>query len=241
VWPGEAALADEALIPHVPTVANGEGRKVLYGRTPVAAHYELGSDNLMDLTHVEFLHGAAFGKTTQRDAIKTVTEEGDHVIMDWWMPNGVPAPGLDVYFEAGDKPVDIWLNVRWQPPAILTLTIGFTAAGAPRSEGRVMLLHNFLTPESDEKYNYFWAVSRNEKLDDPKVDEVLLAANKHAFDLDDGPMIAACHERMKGEEFWSLGPVLLENDGGAVRVRRKLAALVEAEQARMKSPDAAPA
>ena len=42
-------------------------------------------------------------------------------------------------------------------------------------------------------------------------------------------MLEAQQQRMGAAEFWSVKPVLLPSDAGAVQVRRKLKALVEAE------------
>ena len=44
-------------------------------------------------------------------------------------------------------------------------------------------------------------------------------------------MIQAVQERMAGRDLWSLKPVLLSTDAGAIRVRRLLAQLTEAESA----------
>jgi len=43
-------------------------------------------------------------------------------------------------------------------------------------------------------------------------------------------MLEAQQRRIGTAEFWSLKPVLLAGDAGAVRVRRKLQALVAKEQ-----------
>ena len=42
-------------------------------------------------------------------------------------------------------------------------------------------------------------------------------------------MLKAQQQRMGAAEFWPVKPVLLPSDAGAVQVRRKLKALVEAE------------
>jgi len=226
VWGGDAADADDTLLPSLPHLHTKTGSRTVRGLTPVAGHYELGNDNLMDLSHVEFLHGQAFGTTSQADAIKTVKQEGDHVIMDWWMPNTIAAPGFDPIFETGDALADVWLTIRWQPAASLVLEVGTSLAGVGRENGRRFLLTNLLTPESETSYRYLWAASRTDKIDSDIVDQVLLGVLKHAFDIDDAPMIAACTARMKGRSLWDMKPLLLETDAGAVRVRRVLADLI---------------
>lgn len=226
VWGGDTAHADDTKLPSLPHLQTKTGSRTVRGLTLVDGNYELGNDNLMDLSHVEFLHGQAFGKTKQSDAIKTVKQQGDHVIMDWWMPNTIAAPGFDPLFETGDALADVWLTIRWQPAAILVLEVGTSFAGVGRENGRRFLLTNLLTPESENSYRYMWAASRTDKVDSEIVDQVMLGVLKHAFDMDDGPMIAACFERMKGRSLWDMKPLLLETDAGAVRVRRVLADLI---------------
>jgi vanillate O-demethylase monooxygenase subunit len=47
---------------------------------------------------------------------------------------------------------------------------------------------------------------------------------------EDKPMFEACERMMDGAEFWSLQPVLLPSDAGAVRMRRMLQRLIAEEQ-----------
>jgi vanillate O-demethylase monooxygenase subunit len=53
---------------------------------------------------------------------------------------------------------------------------------------------------------------------------------------EDKPMFEACERMMGGAEFWSLKPILLPSDAGAVRMRRVLQRLLAEEQ-----PQAQPA
>ena len=57
-WPGESEKADPALIPDFAFVDRPGMRR---SRLHIRCHYELLTDNLMDLTHVEFLHVESFG------------------------------------------------------------------------------------------------------------------------------------------------------------------------------------
>jgi hypothetical protein len=47
---------------------------------------------------------------------------------------------------------------------------------------------------------------------------------------EDKPMLEAQARRIGEREFWSMKPMLPPGDAGAVRARRKLAALIEAER-----------
>jgi len=53
----------------------------------------------------------------------------------------------------------------------------------------------------------------------------------NAFNNEDKPMLEKQQARMVAAELRALGPILLPFDAAAVRVRRKLAALISAEGA----------
>jgi vanillate O-demethylase monooxygenase subunit len=56
VWMGTADTADAALIPDLSEIGKREGWNVIHGTLKVPAHYELLTDNLLDLSHVAYLH-----------------------------------------------------------------------------------------------------------------------------------------------------------------------------------------
>ena len=55
IWMGEADAADEALLPDFGCYS-APGFTTIRGMMDVAANYELITDNLLDLTHADFLH-----------------------------------------------------------------------------------------------------------------------------------------------------------------------------------------
>ena len=52
-----------------------------------------------------------------------------------------------------------------------------------------------------------------------------------AFEQEDKPMLEKQQHRMGTDDLWSLKPVMLPIDAAAVRVRRKLDAMIAAETA----------
>ncbi len=94
LWGGDAASADETLIPDFAMVEDNADRPAsLRGYTLLEAPYEFGTDNLMDLSHIEFVHEGSFaGEWRDLCAVKhEVIEQGDTIRSNWWMP-GVKAP-----------------------------------------------------------------------------------------------------------------------------------------------------
>jgi vanillate O-demethylase monooxygenase subunit len=56
IWMGEAAKADPALIPPTPYETENSFHHVYYYPLPFAGNFQLAQDNLLDSTHVSYLH-----------------------------------------------------------------------------------------------------------------------------------------------------------------------------------------
>ena len=65
LWFGAADKADPALVPHLPWTEDPAFRTV-YFRFDVDANFQLMADNLMDVSHTEFLHRTSIGSQTGR-------------------------------------------------------------------------------------------------------------------------------------------------------------------------------
>ena len=87
-----------------------------------------------------------------------------------------------------------------------------------------------MTPETETTTHYFFSHTRNFQLDDPKVDERIRWWQKAGLTDQDGTMIEAAQRTMGTADIDSLKPVLLSIDVAAVRVRRVLGQLIDAEK-----------
>ena len=219
IWPGDPAKADPASIPDFSFV---ESDATPIGHLSMQAQYELLTDNLMDLSHIEFVHTGTFGGGGVIFQGKhSVVEENGAVHSDWWMPDIAPPPWSRHQF-AEDARVDHWLDMRWNAPASMRLVVGVAPAGTPRSRAPVLLAAHIVTPETERSTHYFFS-----DLPGPTPDE----SARHAFELEDRPLLEAVQQNMGDAEFWSLQPAMLTVDSGAVRVRRVLAELIRRERA----------
>lgn len=228
IWLGDKDLARDDQIPDFSFLTANEFR-TLRGVIGVESNYELIVDNLMDLSHVEYLHAGGLGSEAIKRGMIEVTQERNTVHSNRWCPDGVAPPVWDALFDDYGKPVDHWLNMRWDAPALLCLDVGVTPVGASRNEGVWGYFSHFLTPETDTTTHYFWTASRPFKIDDTELDEALSNAIHHAFVEEDVPMIEGVQRMMGGLRFDELEPVLLQPDVGALRVRRVLKQLIDAE------------
>jgi len=228
LWPGDPAQADPAAIPELAFHADPAFQNVK-GYTLVDANYELLTDNLMDLGHIEFLHAGLLGSEAVRRARAEVTQDGTTVVSSRTTSHEILPPMLQQWYEAGSRPVTRWFHTRWQPASAMKLTIGVQVDGEPRASAHESQGAHVLTPASDTQTHYFWSQGRNWGGHDAAKDALRLASLRQAFDTQDKPMIEAVQRNMGTTDLDALGPVLLGVDGGAVRARRVLAGLIAAE------------
>lgn len=229
IWLGEAAQADPAEIPDF-AFMNDPQMRTQAGLIPVKAHYELIADNLLDLSHVEYLHAGGLGSEAIKRGVQEVRQEGNMVHSNRWCPDGLAPPVWDALFDHYGKPVDHWLNMRWNPPGVMRLDVGVCPVGEARDTGVWAYFNHFLTPATETTTHYFWSVSRPFKLDDPAIDQAIDDSVKVAFVQEDVPIIERVHLMMGGQDFEAMRPVLLSVDTGALRARRVLKQLIEQEQ-----------
>jgi len=223
-WPGDPAEADESRIVALPFL-NPQTGTILRGYTLMRANYEYGTDNLMDLSHIEFVHKGSFaGAGVIFAGRHEVRQEGDTLHSNWWMPN-VPAPSHTAGIYPPDLITDHWLDMRWNAPATMYLHIGATPAGQSREGGVLVDQAHILTPESETTTHYFWATTSPFPLDDPNAMAEIQTLFQQAFDVEDKPMIEAAFDNIEGGDFWEQKPVFLGVDAGGTRARRLLEAM----------------
>lgn len=231
LWGGAASEADAALIPDFGVVEDNAFTRAVHGYTLLEAPYEFGTDNLMDLSHIEFVHKGSFaGNGVIFAGQHEVKDEGTALRSNWWMP-GVAAPPHTVGVYPPDMITDHWLDMRWNAPASMQLEIGACPAGGDRASGVIAQQAHILTPASATTTHYFWASTRYHDLESTQTDDFLRALFAQAFDEEDKPIIKAAYENLEGEDFWAAKPLSLGIDGGGTRARRKIEAILAAEAA----------
>ena len=233
IWMGDPQAADRGLLQDLsfldatPDTAFSKG--YLHGQ----ANYQLYVDNILDLTHADFLHATTLGGGAWTRARAKVTETDHSVSVNRECPNEVPSPLQRSFrgLKEGDR-IDSWNNVDWYAPAVMVLNGGNVPVGAPRdgSVNRMTTLNtHIMTPETGRTTHYFFATTRDFMVDDAEFNADFAETRNRIFSTEDEPMIQAQQERMGDKDLWDLDPLLLRIDGGAVRVRRKLQRLIEAE------------
>ncbi|MCW6536755.1 aromatic ring-hydroxylating dioxygenase subunit alpha [Sphingomonas lycopersici] len=226
IWFGDPDKAEVELIPDFSCLVDPDLRTVS-GVFMVGAHYELVTDNLMDLSHVAFLHKNGIGSDAIATGKHRVQQHGTTIFSDRWCADAPAPPVWDALFGDYGRNVDHWLDMRWDPPANMLLDVGVTPTGQPRDEGISTLGLDILTPETATTTHYFWAMTRDFGQQDAQLDEMIAGATEQAFQQEDLPMLEAVQKQMGSRAFDAMKPLLLPFDEGAVRARRVVAAVVE--------------
>ena len=222
IWMGDPALADPATIPDFSCHTNPDYPSV-QGMIEMHGNYELITDNLMDLSHVEFLHKGILGSDAIKRGEHELLQDGTSVWSNRWCPDGLAPPAWDHMFKDYGKPVDHWLYMRWDAPAHMLLDVGITPTGRPRDEGIWMYGTDILTPKNETSTYYYWGVARSHDKDSTEMDKIWTGAIETAFGTQDKPMIEAQQgmlESLGVTDLDEVDPVLLPMDSATVRCRR---------------------
>jgi phenylpropionate dioxygenase-like ring-hydroxylating dioxygenase large terminal subunit len=232
VWMGDADRADPALIPAFP-FNDPEHWAVGTGSMVVDAPYELEIDNILDLSHIEFMHPLFASDAVRRGKVECV-QDGDTVWSKRFMPDDTQVPDfLRQAFQVPQGAIDRWLHVRWNAPATMALWAGGVASGTPMEQGVVSQQAHCFTPESASRTHYFYSIAFPRVMG-PLAEELAsqsVAQLRVPFEQEDKPIVEAVGWRMGGADLFALKPVLLPGDAAAVRARRLLQALIEQEPA----------
>lgn len=229
IWMGAPEQADESLIPDYSQVTSSSKDASFKGYLPTACDTMLLVDNILDLSHVDFLHPTTLGSGALSRTKAVVSEPDTRSVRITWLSQGDKAPHVfDMHLREQEKPTDQWTEVTWTAPSTMLLTAGATLQGEPRASGVGTLNLHLATPERPGSTHYWYWSSRDFAVSQ-EANARIQPIVEHVFKQEDKPMLEAQQRNLGGSEIFSLKPVLLPADAGAVRVRRKLQALKDAE------------
>ncbi|MEJ1199320.1 MULTISPECIES: aromatic ring-hydroxylating dioxygenase subunit alpha [unclassified Streptomyces] len=242
VWVGDPDLADPTTVPDMHQMDDpawaGDGETI-----HADCNYQLILDNLMDLTHEEFVHSSSIGQEELSEAEFDITHEGNTVTVTRWMRD-IDAPpfwlkNMRDKFPGFSGKVDRWQIITFEAPGTIRIDVGVakSGTGAPegdRSQGVNGYVMNTITPETDRTSHYFWAFMRDYRLDSQTITTQLRQAVHGVFGEDEEMLRAQQHaiDTNPGHEFYSLNI-----DAGGMWVRRILERMLAAEG----RPSSAPA
>jgi vanillate O-demethylase monooxygenase subunit len=233
IWTGDPAKADPALIEDFHWLDDPAWR---FGGSylHVDGNYLLVVENLLDTTHLPFLHPNTLGTDSFARSEFEVKREGDRITIARYLMDDLPAPFHKQMggFADGMK-VDRWQITHYGPPSFVKLDVGSAPVGTPvrqgeRGEGVNMWNLNAITPETGKTAHYFFAQAYNFKLDEGWVADTLRTQIRNIF-LEDMAIIRAQQRNM------DLGPSPVQNlaqDKAWVAMRQIVQRLIQEEHQR---------
>lgn len=250
IWMGDAP-ADEAALPDYSPLDRGQPNGIAHTYMARPCHYELITDNVMDLSHVDHLHGEIITTRGQLSPqVPKLQEEHGGVAVRWEWQQTPPIMIFNAFLPEPGVAARHFVKVSWNAPTHIQLTIGATqdeAAALDYDSCTSQYDLHTCTPETEHSTHYFFATRRNHNEEDAEFNQMKITGMHQAFVDEDGPILDAVHQSMGTPDFFSLNPVLISSDMGPVRVRRLLAQMIAAEQkarseaAEVKKPALAPA
>ena len=196
----------------------------------VNCSYQLIVDNLMDLTHEQFVHGSSIGHDSLSESDFEVTHTGRTVTVTKWML-GIDAPpfwkrNLQDRFPDYEGLVDRWQIIQYTAPSTIAIDVGVAKAGTgalegDRSQGVTGTVINTMTPETDNTCFYLWAFARDWCIDKQVITTRLREGVSNVF-FEDEVMLEAQQrgiEANPGYDFYNLNI-----DAGSMWTRRNVAA-----------------
>jgi vanillate O-demethylase monooxygenase subunit len=227
IWPGEPELADPGLLPDVTAIeAPGMHSAALF-TYEVKCRYQLFNDNLLDLTHLAFLHGTTIGTLDNATVPEERTHEPRSVRSRRHMKAYRMAPVAAAPSGGYNGLVDSVVGMDYHPPGF-HVGIGdlFVASTEPERAGealRISRTYHGVTPGTPHTMHYFFGVAGSKPTD-------LQAANDLLR-----PVIAedilASEEIEKMIDLLGEAPqeLMLPSDSNAVFARRILQSMMDAE------------
>ena len=229
IWMGEKDKADPATIPDF--YYNDDPNWAAVGANlHVEANYLLLVENLIDLSHVAFVHSSTIGSTEDTNA-KLKLERGDDFVRVTRAAPGISCPPS--MKTLGFAPVVDQTKIITFAPAS-NIWIDIPTRDAVPVEGRnepmqrrVMIL-NAITPETDTSCHYFWVNARDFDQENKARSEFFLKTVTTAFNEDKDMLEAQ-------QRVISLDPqaptVNVNADWGGVQATRMMAERIAAESA----------
>jgi len=226
IWMGRIEEADASLIIDYPfhdDPARWPHRHDVYH---VNANYVMLTDNLMDLTHLGYVHGSTVGgdPNTHVEAQTDTNPTPRGVKVTRWMPNCTPPPTYrkSVLFTGN---VDRWQEFEYVAPSAVIQWTGAVAVGtggldpAKREGGFSLRLFHGVTPETENTTHYFWSAANGYRQNEPEATQQLYREIAEAFS-EDKAIVEAQQARVS--EVGDKGFIDIRSDVARVTMRRAL-------------------
>ncbi|AEI82629.1 vanillate O-demethylase oxygenase subunit (plasmid) [Cupriavidus necator N-1] len=232
IWMGDEA-PDLKLLPDYSELDIGHANAVGYTYMHMPVNYELIIDNVMDLSHIDHVHGEIITTRGKLSPVIPKVADVQRTVNARWEWTQSPAMMIFANFlPQPEEEARHYFDITWAPPANIQLSVGAVQGEMSFDDYIGQYDLHTTTPETQGSTHYFFATRRNHIVEDGDYNKMKIQAMHGAFENEDGPIISAVQREMGDANFFDLNPVLMSNDVAAVKVRRKLEMLISAERQR---------
>jgi phenylpropionate dioxygenase-like ring-hydroxylating dioxygenase large terminal subunit len=221
VWMGDPQRADEGRIPAQPWLSAAEWTRS-QGYFALPASYVTLHENLMDLTHLSYLHAGSFGTTDYaRAPYEIKLEEGHYTLIRHVVPTRLPPVWAQPTGILSDRAARITTSEFLSPGLHLVSGLFYDTALPPeqRREFRIRTAH-IATPETQTSTHYFIVHGRDFAGEQDEVTRFMHEQLFTAFQEDVIGLTAL--EQVLAEAGPHPYEISVASDGPAVAMRRYL-------------------
>lgn len=229
VWMGEPGLAATQPLIDIPEWDNPAWGVNQGDAMEIACNYLYITDNLLDPSHVSWVHQTSFGSDDLIGQPLKVNLGDEGVMVYRWLHDIEVAPFYKKFVKFSGR-CDRKQQYEVRFPSLAVIRAVFTPAGTGGEEAEqhpdvfLMDSYNLLTPIDEKNTRYFWFQLRNFSPNDEAVSQIFNEDVRFAFS-EDKAVLEAVQIGMDARP----AALDLPADAGALRFRRRLQQKIEAE------------
>ena len=231
IWMGDPEKANPDDIYEIENFDNPKWGYTDGGVLPIACNYLWIADNLLDPSHVAWVHVTSFAGAGTDDQPLTQERTERGVIVSRWIHDQPPSPYYKdlVHFDGN---ADRLQHYEMSVPCIALNRSIYTPAGTGGpdrpylDETYINISYNFMTPVDENNTQYIWFQHRNTDPLDKAISDKMNDGAVMAFN-EDKEILEAVHEGMAE---LATPNIDLGLDAGAKLFRLQLQRMIDAEQ-----------
>ncbi|WP_321917593.1 MULTISPECIES: aromatic ring-hydroxylating dioxygenase subunit alpha [Paraburkholderia] len=214
IWMGNPEHAEPSIIPDTHWLDDPGWTCTPPGYIRYEANYRLLNDNLLDFSHLSFVHPSTLGGSEEYAQLRSKVDRRERSLhITRWFMDRPPAPFVRTLVgHAGN--VDRWNNYEFFIPGVLVMDSGFAPAGSGAEKGDRSQAIEFrhcqaVTPETDGTTHYFFSQPRRFEPDNQDVTRLLHESILSAFE-EDRVIITAQEKNLKRFDDFRMLPCSLD-------------------------------
>lgn len=238
VWMGDAEAADPATIPALCAIGDPD-----WDTDTGCLHYQANAyllhDNLLDFSHLTYVHEGTFSSTDKWGQSRpAVTRTSNGFKIEWWLENIPPSPLAMPFLGENPQNEDALTKYSFELPGVLVIDSRVQETGAePREAFSTRFATKFrsltceaVTPETDTTSHFFYSNAIPAGGPD-EVRQLILQGMVAAFEQDRA-MIEAQQALLLAEPGDPISVVATTADAVLVQMRGIIRRRLEEEQSR---------